>query len=178
MFKEKDIDAFKSIKAPKELKIEIESTLSKKKKETYSKRILSLAASFAIIISVLAFSHLSSNKVSLSYGNKVITEKALSLSVASPFSLQRSADLSFSFDIKADKGTEISVSSGLLSTEEAGEAVQRLIISKKGTTTCYLSDFDITDIPLKLTVKAEKNEAVYTIDYSDETGFTISKDAK
>lgn len=179
MFDEKDLKAYKEIKAPTNLKAEIEKTLlqNEKQKTHFKKSFISLAASFVVVISVLIFVYLSSGKVSLMYDGKVIENTPVTLNAAVSYSRTASSPI-IAFEVNVKEETTISVSTGCVMKEEGDPFETEITISNKGKTTLYLSCFDITDTPLKLTLKTEKQSIVYTVDYNENLGFTIYKDAE
>lgn len=179
MFYDKDIEKFRSIKAPEELKAKIEEELSlREKKRTVSlKQISALAACFAVLFSFLLFTGLSDSKPVLMYRGAKISTEALCIEVNTPSIARAAISSGIPFEIKVTEETTLSVSEGGLIKEGKAERTEKLVLSDKGTVTVYLV-LDGESSPVTLTAETEKKTLVYVLSYDEAKGYIIYKDAE
>ena len=179
MFYDKDIEKFRSIKAPEELKIKIEKELSlrEKKKTVTLKQISAFAACFAVIFSFLLFSSLSDSKPSLMYRGAKISTEALCIEINTPSIARAAISSGIPFEIKVTEETTLSVSKGGLLKEGNSKRTEKLILSDKGTVTVYLV-LDGESLPVTLTAETEKETLIYVLSYNEAKGYVIYKDAE
>ena len=179
MFYDKDIEKFRSIKAPEELKAKIEKELSlREKKRTVSlKQISALAACFAVLFSFLLFTGLSDSKPVLMYRGAKISTEALCIEVNTPSIARAAISSGIPFEIKVTEETTLSVSEGGLLKEGKAERTEKLVLSDKGTATVYLV-LDGESLPVTLTADTEKETLIYVLSYNEAKGYVIYKDAE
>ena len=175
MFDEKDVLKYRSVKAPDELIERIEKSLSEKKKEKQlpGKSFIAVAASFAVILSVLLVSGLFPGRVSLIYNGQKVSEEIVIDYASQPHTARFTSDVLIAFELKGRGEVEITVSDGVLAAEgtEEGKSL-KLVLS--GKETIYLKGVSFEDLPLELTCK-EKNRTVVYVISSDGT---VYKDAE
>lgn len=178
MLYDKDVESFRSIKAPKELKVKIKKELSlrENKKKVSAKSFSAVAACFAVVFSFLVFGFLSAGQPTLMYKGTEITDKVMCVDGNAPSMARAAISSGIPFEIKVKEETTLSVSDGRLLKEGKNERTEKLVLSEKGNETVYLS-FEDEELPITLKAETEKETAIYILSYDEAKGYTIYKDA-
>ena len=120
MFSEKQIAAYRAVKAPEEVRraVMAHAVRTKKRSGTFLSRAGALAAAFCLVAAlVFAFSP-KSGGASLMLGGVAVEENAVFYDASFASEMRSTPSFSLSVDVKTEGETEVSVSRGLLVNAE------------------------------------------------------------
>ena len=176
MFQEKEIEAYKNIKAPVELKNRI--ALSVKKKKRKQRAVIAAVAGFALFF--LSNGVLHTNNTVLSINNVAVSYQAIEIvnpnRGISMLSLEQKCPIAVPLEINVEKEAHIEVSEGALQRMVEEEEMPATQLDILGKTVVYWTLDGNTDTNPVCTITVGKETYQYLIAYQQEVStFTIQK---
>lgn len=130
MFSEKELDAYRQIKAPEELRMKIETQVVQNKRNSFGPVMKAVTAMAACLVFVIAFNTFFKNEPIQMTVNGCLLEDEIKFSSASPAMAMRAVPVcSVPVELELDEKTIVSVSEGFLIVND-GEPVETIEVSE------------------------------------------------
>ncbi len=180
MINKKEIDAYRSIKAPDSLRQRVLSEDKEKNKRISSTVRMCYALAATLLVLVVVFAFLPDAETSLYYADTIVDNEAIVLMPTSnrariaPVSIVETQELPLYFE--ADKKTTVTVSDGelILVGKNKRESVGQSITFNSDTELLWLTDLSIT-APHTLKLKTGSKTSSYCISQNKENQWVFTK---